>query len=54
MRDFRTCPRVPSVTSIVPTAFVRALDAAMGAFAQSRDPSVVIAALRAHYDLLGR
>jgi glucose/mannose transport system substrate-binding protein len=54
MRDFRNCPRVPSVTSIVPTAFLRALDAAMGAFAKSRDPSVVIAALRAHYDLLGR
>jgi glucose/mannose transport system substrate-binding protein len=54
MRDFRTGPRVPSMTSIVPTVFARAIDAAMGAFARSRDPSVVIAALRANYDLLGR
>jgi glucose/mannose transport system substrate-binding protein len=54
MRDFRTGPRVPSMTSIVPTVFARAIDAAMGAFARSRDPSVVIAALRANYDILGR
>jgi hypothetical protein len=31
---------------------VRALDAAMGDFARSRDPDVVIATVRAHYDLL--
>jgi glucose/mannose transport system substrate-binding protein len=51
-RDFLTGPRVPSMTSIVPNTFSRALDAAMGAFARGRDPDVVIATVRAHYDLL--
>jgi glucose/mannose transport system substrate-binding protein len=52
MRDFRDGTRVPSLTSIVPAGFSRALDAAMGAFARDRDPEVVIAAIRANYCLL--
>jgi glucose/mannose transport system substrate-binding protein len=52
MRDFMEGPRVPSMTSIVPAAFSRALDAAMGQFARERDPQVVIAAIRANYCLL--
>jgi glucose/mannose transport system substrate-binding protein len=54
MRDFRSGPRVPSMASIVPTAFARALNASMSTFARTRDASVVLAAIRAHYDLLGR
>jgi hypothetical protein len=40
------------MTSIVPNAFSRALETAMAAFARGRDPEVVVAAVRAHYDLL--
>jgi hypothetical protein len=40
------------MTSIVPNAFSRALDMAMAGFARSRDADEVIAAVRAHYDLL--
>jgi glucose/mannose transport system substrate-binding protein len=54
MRDFRAMPRVPSMASIVPLAFSRALDAAMLVFAKTRDPGAVLAAIRANYDLLGR
>ncbi len=54
MRDFREMPRVPSMASIVPLAFSRALDAAMLVFARTRDPGAVLAAIRANYDLLGR
>jgi glucose/mannose transport system substrate-binding protein len=51
-RDFLKGPRVPSMTSIVPDGFSRALDTAMGRFARSRDADEVIATVRAHYDLL--
>ena len=54
MRDFRSGPRVPSMSSIVPTVFSRALDTAMRAFARTRDAGVVLAAIRENYDLLGR
>jgi glucose/mannose transport system substrate-binding protein len=50
--DFLDGPRLPSMTSIVPNAFSRALDTAMGGFASSRDADAVIATVRAHYDLL--
>jgi glucose/mannose transport system substrate-binding protein len=52
MRAFGEGLRVPSLTSIVPAAFCRALDDAMGAFARDRDPAAVIAAIRAHDCLL--
>src|ERR1700722_8365433 len=54
MRDFRSGPRVPSMASIVPTAFLRALDAAMSVFARTRNATAVLSAIRANYDLLGR
>jgi glucose/mannose transport system substrate-binding protein len=54
MNDFRSWPRVPSLSSIVPGAFSRALDTAVAAFARTRQSGHVLAALRAHYDLLGR
>jgi glucose/mannose transport system substrate-binding protein len=54
MREFRTGPRVPSMASMVPLAFPRALDRAMGEFARTHDPEVVLAAIGVHYDLLGR
>jgi glucose/mannose transport system substrate-binding protein len=54
MRDFRSGPRVPSMASIVPTAFLRALDAAMSIFARTRNANAVLSAIRANYDLLGR
>ena len=54
MHDFRETPRVPSLASLVPLAFSRPLDAAMVAFARTRDPEGVLATIRAHYDLLGR
>jgi glucose/mannose transport system substrate-binding protein len=50
--DFRVAPRVPNLTSLVPHAFKTALEDAMTAFARSRDPTLVVAAIRAHYDLL--
>jgi glucose/mannose transport system substrate-binding protein len=52
LRDFVAEPRVPSVASVVPAAFARSLDEAMGVFARTRDPDVVVAALRANYCLL--
>jgi glucose/mannose transport system substrate-binding protein len=54
MRDFRAGPRVPSMASIVPTAFLRALDGAMSVFARTRNASAVLSAIRANYGLLGR
>lgn len=54
VRDFRAGPRVPTMASIVPPAFSRAIEGAMGQFARTRDPEVVRAAIRAHYALLGR
>jgi glucose/mannose transport system substrate-binding protein len=54
MREFRAGPRVPSMASIVPLAFTRAVDKAMAQFARTRDPGVVLAAIGAHYELLGR
>ena len=54
MNDFRTGPRVPSMASLVPMAFSRALDGEMQALVRTRDPGVVLAAIRANYDLLGR
>jgi glucose/mannose transport system substrate-binding protein len=51
-RDFVAGQRVPSMTSIVPNAFSRALEVAMAGFARSRDADEVIATVRAHYDLL--
>lgn len=54
MRDFRAMPRVPSMASIVPLAFSRALEVAMVAFAKTRDTGATLAAIRASYDLLGR
>jgi glucose/mannose transport system substrate-binding protein len=50
--DFACVPRVPTMASLVPEAFAAAVDAAMGGFARSRDPLPVVAAIRAHYDLL--
>jgi glucose/mannose transport system substrate-binding protein len=52
MRDFRDGARVPSLTSMAPAAFCRALDTAMGVFARERDPEVVVGAIRANYCLL--
>ncbi len=54
LADFGAQERVHSLSSIAPSHFVRALDAAMGVFARDRDPAAVIAALRSHYSLLGR
>lgn len=54
MRDFRAGPRVPSMASIVPSTFSRALDKAMREFARTRDPLAVMAAIQANYELLGR
>jgi glucose/mannose transport system substrate-binding protein len=54
VRDFRAGPRVPTMASIVPPAFSRAVEGAMGQFARTRDPGTVCAAIRAHYALLGR
>jgi hypothetical protein len=42
------------MASIVPLAFTRAVDKAMAQFARTRDPGVVLAAIGAHYELLGR
>jgi glucose/mannose transport system substrate-binding protein len=53
-RDFWASARYPSLASIAPGSFIRALDAAMAKFARNRDPEAVIAAIRAHYDLLVR
>jgi glucose/mannose transport system substrate-binding protein len=53
-RDFWASARFPCVASIAPTAFTRALDLAMAEFARVRDPEVVVAAIRANYDLLSR
>jgi glucose/mannose transport system substrate-binding protein len=52
MRDFWTGPRVPSMTSLVPSGFALAVHAAMGVFARSRDAAAVVSVLRANYDLL--
>jgi glucose/mannose transport system substrate-binding protein len=54
MCDFMQGPRVPSMPSIVPATFGRALDAAMCTFARRRDPDVVVDAIRSNYCLLGR
>jgi glucose/mannose transport system substrate-binding protein len=54
MRDFRAGPRVPSMASIVPPAFLRAVEKAMEQFGRTRDPGVVLGAIGAHYELLGR
>lgn len=53
-RDFHSGPRVPSMASIVPAAFSRAIDKAMCKFSRTRDVGTVLAAIRAHYDLLRR
>jgi glucose/mannose transport system substrate-binding protein len=52
LQDFQGAPRLPNLTSLVPYAFNAALEKAMTAFARGRDPALVIAAIRAHYDLL--
>jgi glucose/mannose transport system substrate-binding protein len=52
LHDFQGAPRLPNLTSLVPYAFNAALEKAMTAFARGRDPALVIAAIRAHYDLL--
>jgi glucose/mannose transport system substrate-binding protein len=54
MRDFRAGPRVPSMASMVPLGFSRALDKAMREFARTRDPRVVLSAIAIHYALLRR
>jgi glucose/mannose transport system substrate-binding protein len=51
-RDFWSSPRYPSMASLAPSIFTQVLDAAMGAFARTRDPALVVGAIRAHYDLL--
>jgi len=51
-RAFAESTRVPSLTSIAPAQFCRALDTAMGEFARDRDPGVVTSAIRAHDCLL--
>ena len=52
--DFQTGARYPSVASLAPAAFRRALDSAMIQFARSRDPEAFVTAIRPHYDLLAR
>ncbi len=52
VRDFRKGERVASVVSIAPSAFTRSVDRALAAFARNRDAGAVVAAVRAHYDLL--
>jgi len=51
-RAFAESTRVPSLTSIAPAQFCRALDTAMGEFARDRDPAVVTSVIRAHDCLL--
>ncbi len=52
LHDFRGARRLPNLASLVPYMFSDALERAMTAFARSRDPARVIAAIRAHYHLL--
>jgi glucose/mannose transport system substrate-binding protein len=52
--DFWNGPRFPGLSSLAPRAFTSVLEDAMAAFAKNRDASAVVAAIRAHYDLLAR
>jgi glucose/mannose transport system substrate-binding protein len=52
--DFWTSARYPSLSSIAPSTFTRALDSAMAKFARDRDADAVVATVRAHYDWLTR
>lgn len=51
-KDFLAARRYPSMSALAPRSFMFALDGAMARFAKDRDPDGVIAAIRAHYDLL--
>jgi glucose/mannose transport system substrate-binding protein len=50
--DFWTGPRYPGIASLAPSSFTTVLEAALREFARKRDASAVVAAVRAHYDLL--
>ena len=52
IQQFHAGPRFPSLASMAPSCFTRALEGAMSAFARSGEAREVIDVVRAHYDLL--